>query len=208
MWHPATVTEAPATEPVTLDEAKAQCGITGSARDAEMTLKIAAARTFVERYCTIFLITQTVAAPCDDFEDLSSVSIAPLQSVTAIKYTDAAGAEQTVPDTVYEKRLDALSPSIVAKPGQVWPAKRPGTRVTLTAVAGYGDAAKVPSDIKEAILMRVSAAANISARNALVRQEEVAGVGNVQYGGIVEVSNVVDQAVARLLEGYRRWPLA
>ncbi|MBN8958577.1 MAG: hypothetical protein J0H17_18730 [Rhizobiales bacterium] len=207
MWYPPKVTVPPTDEPVTLVEAKAECGVTGTARDDELTLKIAAARAFVEQHCTIFLMTQTVAVTCDCFDDLGHVAVAPLQSVTSIKYFDLDGLEQTVADTVYEERLDALSPSIVAKPGQRWPSKQAGTRITLTAVAGYGDASEVPPNIKQAVLLHVLSAANVAARNALVRQEEVAGIGNVQYGGVVEVSGVVIQAVERLLEGYRRWPL-
>ncbi len=209
MWHPSQVTGAPAAEPVTLAEAKAQCGIATSdtTRDTELALKISAARAYVERYCSVRLVTQTLVMACDGFADFARLPEAPIQSVTTVTYVDTAGADQTLPTGDYELRRDGLEPSIASAFGTQWPKVQEGSRISVTVTAGFGNAADVPPNIKLAVLMHVAAAANTSGRNTLVREEEVAGVGRFQYGGVIEVSGAIERSMEALLADYRRWPL-
>ena len=154
MWYPSTATEAPTTEPVTLDEVKKQCLVDSDDDDALLTRLIKAARSHVEKYCNARWAEQTLACQCDSFADFARLSEGPLKSVTSVQYVDAAGETQTLDAAVYEARKDGLEPSIAFKPGQSWPAIRPGSRITLTADFG-GD---VPDAVHHAMLVFIDAA--------------------------------------------------
>jgi uncharacterized phiE125 gp8 family phage protein len=153
MWYPATITEAASSEPVTLDEAKAQGIVDHTDDDALIERLIATARDHVEHYCGVRFASQTIEAKCDCFADLRRLPEAPVSSVTSITYVDVAGATQTLSTDVYELRKDGLEPSIALKIGQAWPAIQMGSRITLTAIVGYETA---PPSVKHAMLMLVA----------------------------------------------------
>lgn len=150
MWYPPTVTSPPASEPVSLVQAKAQCAVDHSDDDGLLTRLIETARSLVEARTGLSLITQTVAAKCDSFSDLSRLPFGPVTSVSSVAYVDADGADQTLSASIYEVRVDGLDAGIVLKYGQAWPTVRPGSRITVTAVLGY---TAVPPAISHAILM-------------------------------------------------------
>lgn len=154
MWYPSTVAEAPSTEPVTLDEVKAQCLVDSSDDDALLRRLIKVARSHVEKYCNARWAEQTLTCQCDSFADFARLPEGPLKSVTSIEYVDAAGETQTLDEAVYELHKDGLEPSIALKPGQSWPVIKPGSRITLTAVFG-GD---VPAEVHHAMLVFIDAA--------------------------------------------------
>lgn len=207
MWYPSTVTVQPGSDPVTLAEAKAQCGILDGSRDDQVNLWLRAARAHIEGLCSIKLVTQTVVMRCDAFADLDRLPVAPIQSITSIMYLDPTGAEQMLSGSVYELRTDDLEPTIVLRAGQRWPALLSGSRITITAVAGYGGAESVPPDIALALLLLVSHASTFSRADLLLRAETVEDIGSQQFGGIVEVTGAVARAVDVLIEKYKRWPL-
>lgn len=153
MWYPATVTEAPATLPVTADEVKLRLRIDAADDATDVALLIAAATDHVEKYCNTPLISRTVEVKCDSFADMAYLPVAPVSAVTSIAYVDTAGVEQTLPDTVYDLRADGLSAAIVLKPGQVWPVVQAGSRITLAATVGYGE---LPPAVKHAILLFIA----------------------------------------------------
>lgn len=154
MWYPSTVTTAPTTEPVTLDEVKKQCLVDSTDDDALLTRLIKAARSHVEKYCNAMWAEQTIMCQCDSFADFARFPAGPLKSVTSIGYVDAAGEAQTLAATVYEERKDGLEPSIGLKPGQSWPNIQPGSRITVTAVFGGA----VPEEVRHAMLVFVDSA--------------------------------------------------
>ncbi|ARR52138.1 hypothetical protein HY78_01015 [Rhizorhabdus wittichii DC-6] len=151
-WYPHTVTAAPASEPVTLEEAQGQVLPGSVADDAVLTRYIKAARAHVEGICGTPLVSRTIAVKCDRFADFAAVPTVPLFEVSAIEYVDAAGAAQTLSPDVYEVRSDGLVASIALKPHQSWPGTWPGSRITLTADVGYDE---VPEHIKQAMLLLI-----------------------------------------------------
>jgi len=207
MWYPATITVAASAEPVSVEAARWQCGIADgdTATDAQLTLLIAAARREIETYCGIRLPVQTVRVPCDGFDDLARLPEAPVKSVVGIHYVDSAGASQQLDSATYEERLDGLWPSIVLASGCMWPAIRPGSRLIVEMVVGYDS---LPEDLEVVLLMKVSAHYTFAGKDLTVRRDEVEGVGSTQYGGIIEVNQAVNNAVQKVLESYRCWPLA
>jgi len=151
-WLPTVVSVAPATEPVTLAEAKAQCRVDGTDSDTELTLYISAAREFVEKYTGSRLVSQTVLMQGSSFDD--ELPDAPLISVTSVKYLDTDGTEQTLSTDVYEVVTTGLSPAIRLKVDQSFPAIRDASdAVRVTAVCGYSE---LPTPIKAAILLIVA----------------------------------------------------
>lgn len=204
MWYPATVTTPAASEPVTLAQAKTQCGVSTSDHDTQINALISAARAEIENYCGIKLVTQTVAVKCDSFDDLCRIPVAPLQSVSSLQYVDTAGDTQTVTSSVYEVRNEGLSPAIILGYNQNWPAVRLGSRLTLTAVVGYED---VPADIQQAALLMIGQQFSLSRRDLFVRSETVEGVGSTNWGGTVEISEQIRHTARSMLENYRNWPL-
>jgi uncharacterized phiE125 gp8 family phage protein len=154
MWYPSTVTVAPSTEPVTLDEVKAQCRIDADDEDELLTRLIKTARSHVERYCNARWAEQTVVCQCDGFSDFARLPEAPLKSITSITYVDPAGETQTLDEAVYEPHKDGLEPSIGLKSGQSWPVILTGSRITVTAAFG-GD---VPEAVHHAMLVFVDSA--------------------------------------------------
>jgi len=79
-WLPTAVTVQPASEPVSLTEAKAQCRVDGSDSDTLLNNYILAARIFVEEYTGTKLVSQTVLMQGRNFCDLRSLPMAPVIS--------------------------------------------------------------------------------------------------------------------------------
>jgi uncharacterized phiE125 gp8 family phage protein len=80
----------------------------------------------------------------------------PLQSITSVKYFDAAGVEQTLGATNYIVRKPWRQPGTIEwAPSVVWPDLELDRShpITIRFVAGYGGAANVPETIKQAILL-------------------------------------------------------
>lgn len=183
---------APATEPVTLAEAKAQCRVDVSDEDSLITALIVAARQEAEHILGRALITQTWERVVDAFPDVElELGMPPVQSVTSITYVDLAGVTQTLaaPSYVLDNTLE---------PGFVLPAAGytwPETFDTVNAVrvrftSGYGaSASNVPQSIRTWVLMRVA---------TLYKFREEAAVG-------VSVTEMPARHLDRLLDPYRVW---
>lgn len=153
MWYPASIVTPASAEPVSAAEVKEQAIIDSADDDATVTHLISAARSHVEAYCGIRLAEQIVAIRCDRFTDFERLPEAPAQDIESITYIDPAGSEQTLSETAYQLHDDGLEPSIALKPGQVWPAIQPRSRITVTLLVGYED---LPAAIKHAMLMWIA----------------------------------------------------
>lgn len=151
-WYPHTVTAAAGSEPVTAAEAKSQTRVDGTADDTALGIYIAAARAHVEAYCGTPLVSRTITAKCDSFDDFALFPVVPLASVSSVAYVDGAGDAQTLSTSVYEVRSDGLTASLALKSGQSWPTIQTGSRITVTASVGYSS---IPADVKHAMLLLI-----------------------------------------------------
>jgi uncharacterized phiE125 gp8 family phage protein len=193
-WLPTVVTVQPTSEPVSLAEARSQCRIDGSDSDGDLNRYIIAARTLVEEYTGTKLVSQTVLMQASRFCDLIDLPMAPIISVSSVKYLDTAGAEQTLDTSVYELVNTGLEPQIRLKINQVWPSVRQcvSDAVRVTAIAGYST---VPESIRAAMLMLIAQWNDERSSISSVRQSVTSD------GGVPTLPNTVDA----LLANYRRF---
>ena len=147
----------PTTEPITLDELKLRLRVTSCDFDSELLDMLKAARQQVEADTYRRLITQTVVMYQEDFASLLGpveIRLAPVQSITHVKYYDRDDVLQTFAAADYYANLTSTPPEIRLKEAKQWPNTslyRPN-KVEVTMVAGYGAAASVPQAAKLAIV--------------------------------------------------------
>lgn len=151
-----TVTTPPATEPVSLAEAKAHMRITHDADDDAIESLIRAARAMCEGYTGRALVSRGVSLYMDAWvQDIVALPLPPLQSVGAIHVYDAAGVAATFPATSYA--VDAKShPARILLSGAPPQPGQSLSGIEIAYTAGYGDAADVPQPLKEGILRLVA----------------------------------------------------
>jgi uncharacterized phiE125 gp8 family phage protein len=203
-------TSAPAETPVSLTEAKAQLGVTGSGSDTLITALIAAATERLDGWAGVLgraLVTQTWAQTFPRFPacEVIGLALAPVQSVTSIAYYDADNAAQTLSASVYTLLDDEIGPFVTLQADQSWP----GTyaredAVTVTYVAGYGAAAAVPAPIRQAIILMVRELHQFSLQDSRLVREQVPGVGMREYAQGAAAQSPLPRAAAALLAPYRR----
>lgn len=159
------VTKTPPTvEPISLGEMRAHLGISDASdtvRDSVISARITAAREWAEEYTRRRFITQTLVGYAHDFPwscyHKNAVDlIAPLQSVTSVKYLDGDGNQQTLSASDYQ--VSTVNACVLPAYSKTWPDVREQPEsVQIEYVAGYGDAGNaVPQSIKEAIMFIVS----------------------------------------------------
>ena len=125
--------------------------------DTKLTRFIGAAREQVEADTGYALTTQTFSLSRTRFPDGDEIKIPvrPVQSISSVTYYDANDTQQTLSTDVYG--LNARRRVVYLKYNQSWPnlTERPDG-ITVTLVAGYGAAANVPYEFRQAILLQVA----------------------------------------------------
>lgn len=153
---------APASEPITLNEAKAQCRVEldNTYDDTYIGTLIVSAREYLEKAMGRRFINSTwdlvIDYPLPDYE--ISMPYSPLSSVTSFSYIDSGGTTQTWASTNYGVDTYSAVGRIYRAFGVVWPVTRDIQQaVTIRHVAGYGaTATSVPANIKHAMKLLVS----------------------------------------------------
>lgn len=153
------VITGPASEPVTLAEAKLHVRQDIDADDTLITGLIAVARETVEGASWYAMLTQTVELVLDRWPYGNAIELPrpPLQSVTSIKYTDSNGVETTWDPVNYIVDADSVPGRVVLAYSASWPltALRPTGAIRIRYVAGWPTAADVPQTMKQAMLLLV-----------------------------------------------------
>jgi uncharacterized phiE125 gp8 family phage protein len=161
MYRPVLVT-APVIKPITSTEAKAWLDITYTDKDSVITGLIAAATTHLDGWTGILgrcLCEQTWRQDFDRFGRCLRIPLAPVISITSVKYDDANDVEQTVSSSDYVLLNDDLGPHVRFLDTYVFPQihdQRPAVRVTY--LAGYATVAGAwsgPEDIKHAMALLI-----------------------------------------------------
>lgn len=156
---PVFVSVEPGAEPVELETVKAHLRVTGNEDNAYIRDLIIAARRVIEIQAQRSLITKTwkLVQDCFPSSRVISLPFGPVQSITSVKYRDAAGVEQTLSSSLYVSDVVSTPSRVILKDGVSWPEVwRDGNAVTVEFVAGYGDQpSAVPGDLKHAIMLLV-----------------------------------------------------
>lgn len=145
--------------PVNLAEAKAHLNVDLDVDDVLITQKLDAAVAWAQEFQGIQYLTATIDEFFDGFpRGLLMLKLEPVQSITSITYFDTAGASQTWATSKWQKDLDADPVRIAPEPGETWPLTehRRMKSVTVRYIAGYGNMAQVPWDIKNGFLMKLA----------------------------------------------------
>ena len=154
---PLTLNTAPTIEPVTLSDAKAHLNVDWDDDDTLISNLITQGRKYVEDVTGRALITQTWELKFDGFKTEIKVPRPPLQSVSSITYQDESDAQQTLGASNYSVDTDSEPGRIVESPTGNYPSTYDDLNVvTVTFIAGYGDAASdVPEIFKQAIKLYI-----------------------------------------------------
>ncbi len=142
---------APASEPLSVAEAKLFLRIEHTADDALVTRAIAASREAAEQYLRSALLPQiweyTVANP---YRCEVRLPFGPAQSITSIVATDSAGEENTLDSDTYKLSVDGSMVLFVNTPSSEKIAIRYSASVA-------SDAATLPALIKQGMLHHIAA---------------------------------------------------
>jgi uncharacterized phiE125 gp8 family phage protein len=152
-----TLVTPPATEPVTLAEAKAHLKVDTSADDALITSLIVAARARAEWHAGRAFVTQSWTLWLDAWPQngLVEIPLPPLQSVTEVTVYALDDTANVLDPSVYQ--LDAASaPARLLRKDEPCTDLRAVNGVEIAFTAGYGGASTVPQAIKQAILQIVA----------------------------------------------------
>lgn len=147
------VTVQPTAHPVTLAEAKAHLKVEHTADDSYITALIGAATKMAETCTNRIFTTRTILQRLDEWPGMTIYpNVVPVISVVSIKYRDANGVLQTVPNTDYD--TDDTEPYRIRTKTQ-WPdTNNVIGNIELTYQAGYGQSASLtPEPIRHAILL-------------------------------------------------------
>jgi uncharacterized phiE125 gp8 family phage protein len=149
----------PSDTPVSLTEAKAHLRVDFDDDDDLITALIAAATDYVDGWSGVLgraLVTQTWRQDYNCFHPCLRLPLAPAASITSVTYLDPNGDTQTVDEANYALWADGAGPLVYFVTGFAVPATSiEGKAVSVTYVAGYGDADAVPGPIKAALLLLI-----------------------------------------------------
>lgn len=145
-------TVEPTSEPVTVEQLRAQTRVTISDDDSSLLAYLQAARHFAEVYQNRQLCTATYRLKLDWFPSWTiKLPFSPLQSVSSITYLDTGGSTQTLDSSLYLVDTDSAPGRITPAYTKIWPVTRIQMQsVTITYVAGYATGA-VPATTLHAI---------------------------------------------------------
>ncbi len=171
-----TLVSAPASEPVTLAEAKAHLRVEVADEDSLITALIVVAREAAEAHTRRALVTQTWRLTLDRFPaalqpwwdgvrqvadmpgdgNIIELPRPPLVSVTSVTVYDDADNPVAVPAASYYVDSDSEPGRVSLRSGKTWPAVgRVAGGVEVVFVAGYGAASAVPQAIRQGMLMLI-----------------------------------------------------
>lgn len=158
MFSLSTVTPASG-QVVLTTEAKEHLRLLHNEDDRYIDGLIAVATQLMETYTSMALLSRTLKITYDSFEEKLILPIAPVTSVTHLKYYDANGSQQTVNSADYQYDLNAVPVELcrTAALGS-WPTLDPERvrAIEIQFVTGYASLAAIPENFKLAIKMLVA----------------------------------------------------
>tara|TARA_R110002074_G_C12426503_1_gene656426 strand:- start:621 stop:1184 length:564 start_codon:yes stop_codon:yes gene_type:complete len=141
-----------ASEPVTLDEARAHLRLDTENEDMLLGAFLTAARVTLEAQTRRAFVTQSWRLILDAWpEPAVTLPLAPVSAITSVTMNDE-GAPRVVSPALYDIALEGDAPRLAAKGGWPAPSRRVGG-IHIDFTAGYGEASAVPAPLRQAILL-------------------------------------------------------
>jgi uncharacterized phiE125 gp8 family phage protein len=156
----AILIEPPASEPLSLTEAKNYLRVEHDADDALIASMIAAAGIQVESRTRRALLTQTWRIVLDRWPSSGTIAspVSPLREVVAARVREEAGEPQELDTDIFITNT-ASSPGLIAfDAGRVMHPGQPLAGIEIDIEAGYGEAADVPAPLVQAIRLLLARA--------------------------------------------------
>jgi uncharacterized phiE125 gp8 family phage protein len=152
---------APASEPVTLAEAKVHLRLEHALDDSTVTSNIVAARDQVEQFTWRQLVKQTWELVLDGFPacgwvDLPKGHLYKTSPIISVKYLDPDRVLQTLADTEYEADAVSVPGKLRLADGKSWPSTRDTWNAVRIQYQVGWDVADVPALLKAAVLVAVA----------------------------------------------------
>lgn len=149
-------------EPITVAEAKDQCGVAAEVGtfDSWFAGAIVSARLQVEHDAGVICYTGTFTwklteFPYGGFFELPS-SLRPVTAVGPITYVASDGTTTTLGASTYALKETAIMPHVALAYGQTWPSVRGDMNgITVSITAGYATVLAIPQPIKTAVKLAV-----------------------------------------------------
>lgn len=145
------VTTGPAVEPLTTAEAKEHLRVDLSAEDDLIDAAVLAARTYIENFTRLKLITQTLTLTQTGWRGGAvPLHVGPVQSIDRVRYKSTVDGSLIEWDAANYQLVKTAKPARLAPAyGQTWPTARSDfDNVEVRFVAGFGDtSASIPGDI-------------------------------------------------------------
>ena len=165
MWNRLERVTAPATEAITLAEAKAQCRIDDSDSDTLIGRLIEVARDKIDGPygAGIALVSQQWRMSLDCMPSRIFVPMGPVMSIDTLTYLDDGGTRQTLSAESYTWRKEFMGAWIKPVYNGTWPTvRRDYDSVQVTFTAGFPGTSdspvsleNIPATLKHAMLLLV-----------------------------------------------------
>ncbi len=221
----AILIAAPTAEAVILADAKAALGISDSSQDAIITAAVASAADALDPaaggWLGRALRPQTWELQLRSFSQHRGqfhfgprhppeahrilLPFPPLISVTSVTYADVSGVDQVLALNTGYRILGKGQPYGKACLAPLYQASWPACRVDDASVrvrfiCGYDEAANfMPKSLKAAIVLGARALMSVQARDMLLFEDRLEGVGSKRYQNNPAAAEIVTKAVSSLL---------
>lgn len=151
MWTITSV-GVPSEEPISLADAQGQCMAPEVDFQDILQRLCKTARDHVERYCNMNFAVREIKMECQSWAELAALPVAPVTSITTVRYIGVDGIETVLDEAIYERSGDRFSPLVRLKSEQSWPPlSTVNPRITLTVSAG----GQTPENVRHAMLLLV-----------------------------------------------------
>lgn len=143
---------APSEYPVTLADVREYAAIDGTDNDTLIERLIRVATAHAEQLTGRQFVSAAWELYLDGFPTDIILPKPPVTSITSIEYYDSNNVKQTLSATNYNAAVECEPAMIFLADSAQWPTtKNKPDSVIVTFSAGYGAAADVPDDVKQAI---------------------------------------------------------
>ncbi|ODM77789.1 head-tail connector protein [Bradyrhizobium elkanii] len=198
------ISQRPAGYPVSLDEAKAQLRVTGTASDALIGGMIGAATAHCEALVQRAFVPRTFQWVLPHWRHVIEIPIAPVayDAVHSIMFVDwATETQQTLDPASYVVQTAGDSIRIFPKFGTCWPvlfsyAPEP---IVIEFDAGYEDIDDLPPNVKAAILLQIRHLYSLGGRDPGLVKDSVIGVSEKGWQASADVAKMIPDAVTALM---------